>query len=189
MLTYPLIRCIDPGFPNGLLHSPFVIALRNRSVGDRELLEWLGCADYEPQPPSPTTRHQLYLSEDAEWILVADNWSYGLFFRCGEDLLARGARWGELFAFCVGDADESYSFSHYVDGSRRRAYAVDSPHWSDRIVSLDEGTPLQAESDSLRMEEAMLIVWTLAASLGIETDHRRKTFRCYGPAVDDGLGG
>lgn len=184
MATYPILPIAQPEFPFGVLHSPFVIAIRNRSLGDAEILEWLNCSQYEPRPAAPFAFPRVYVGQDEHWTLVADDWAYTLRHRCGERRLERGARWGEMFSFWVGDSDESYGFSHYVDGTLQRAYHVDSPQFSDRIVVYEEGPPLPGESEALREKDGMVIVWVLAESLGIETDHRRKRFRCYG---QDGL--
>ncbi len=180
-LNYPLLPYRHPAFPHGVLHTPFVIAIRNRNLGDEPLLAWMGRADYRPAEPR-LTHPRVYLTEDAEWTLIADDWAYTLFHWCREHRLRDAARWGEVFAFWVGDADRGYGFSHYVNGERRREYIVDSPHFDDRVVVADEGPRLAAESAALHsQEDATVIVWTLAASLGIETDHRNKRLRCYGP--------
>ena len=88
-----------------------------------------------------------------------------------ELLAAAGQRW-DLFSYSVGDIDESYEIVCYRDGELIRHRRVDSPRYDDRVVSIDIGEPLPAETASLWLEDAVRIGRSLATAQGIDVCYR-----------------
>lgn len=86
-----------------------------------------------------------------------------------------------MFAFWVGDSDESYGFDLFADGQHRRSLLVESPSYTDRKVRRDEGMPLPGETAELYEKDATIIVWTIAQTLGISVNPQTTVFRRYAP--------
>ena len=186
---YPIIA--------GVLHAPYFIFLRGAVLPtDDEVLDllarpptpwWRGRAQPRTVKRLPVPDHlplreeYVYVGEQAGWYMIADDWAYNLWHR--EDrprLLERlAARW-EVFALCLPDVDESHEFVHLVGGRRVRERRVDSPHYTDRVVALNFGTPFPCETEALYGRDAEEIVWTVAGAVGVPREHNRSTLRRYG---------
>lgn len=185
---YPLI--------DGVLHAPYFVFLRGAPLPtDDEVLKllfptprssWqglLGAPSHErvpiPDDRAPADEH-VYIGEQGGWTMIADDWFYHLWHR--EDrkkLLERlAARW-EVFALLLPDVDESYELVHFVEGRRVRERRVDSPHYTDRVVTIEHGQPLPCETEALYRQDGAVIVWTVAAAVGVPQLHDRATLRCY----------
>ncbi len=69
------------------------------------------------------------------------------------------ARDYELYVCSVGDCDLSYAFEYHKAGQLRRKRVVESPRFSDQIVTVDLGTPLVAEAEiwDCDMDDALRI--------------------------------
>lgn len=60
-----------------------------------------------------------------------------------------------------------------------RERRVDSPHYTDRVVSVEHGRRLPCETDDLYGQDGEAIVWTVAAAVGVPRVHDRATLRRY----------
>ena len=187
---------VNPDYPiiGGVLHAPYFVFLRGTPFPtDDEVLEllfppprswWrsvLGAPRHErvPVPEAlPLGEEYVYVGEQAGWYMIADDWHYHLWHRRDrKELLQRlAARW-ELFALVRPDVDESYEFVHFVGGLMMRERRVDSPHYTDRVVSVEYGRPLPCETEDLYGQDGEVIVWTVAAAVGVPRVHDRATLR------------
>ena len=173
---------------NGRIHSGFFIFIKpTRPLSDKAVLEHLGLGHFAPILQFRDTRmpfqveDYLFITECSGWLHVADGLRYSLWNRSDRlPFLMRASQLGEVCAVMLGDVDESYEFVLIRDQERVRHRLVDSPHFRDRVVTIDAGTPLPAEDEALWSQDCDTIIFTLAESLGINTDHRESVIRCYG---------
>ena len=180
-IEYPFIATTDlAAFDGYMLHAPFLVAIRSLTPSDTDLLSALGLSNYHRCPiEEHSFSRQVFITNVGEWTLVADDWYYTLWHT---GTAARACtHWGDVFAFVVGDSDESYGFDLFEAGEHRRALQVDSPHYNDRVTIRDDGTPLPGERPELFEKDAILIVWTVAKGLGISPDPHTTRFRRYAP--------
>ncbi|MCB9762051.1 MAG: hypothetical protein H6741_00245 [Alphaproteobacteria bacterium] len=173
----------DPPLTHGTLHAPYFLFLRgDPPLEDRDLLRRLDMKEPQPHPlgAHPGKGSWVYLGEQGDWFMIADDWFYTFWHRADrrQVLEALARRW-ELFALRWPDVDESYEFTWFRDGALRRERIVDSPHYTDRIVTVDVGEPLPCETPALYEADGAEIVWIVAASLGIPRRHRKDTLRVY----------
>lgn len=186
------MSAVNPDYPiiSGVLHAPYFIFLRGSPLptdldvlGLLGLHRWSGLRNYGRLPLTDDLPggDYVYLGEQGGWLLIADDWFYHLWHRKDRpQLLERLAAGRELVALRRPDVDESYEFVHFREGRRVRERRVDSPHYTDRVVAIDVGTPLPCESEVLYARDPDEIVWTVAAELGVPRTHDRATLRRYG---------
>jgi len=189
---------VNPDYPiiGVVLHAPYFVFLRGMPLPtDGEVLEllfppprswWRGLlgAPAHERVPVPVDlqlgEEYVYVGEQAGWYMIADDWYYHLWHRRDrKELLQRlAARW-ELFTLVRPDVDESYEFVHSVGGRRVRERRVESPHYTDRVVTIEHGRPLPCETDDLYGQDGEQIVWTVAAAVGVPRVHDRAALRRY----------
>ena len=189
-VEYPFLEVLEsPTFGNCIVHSPFIVAIRSTTPTDSEVLEVLGLSHYRASAlRDRTSSKEVFITNAGEWTLVADDWAYTIWHAdkvwdaAGDRGLTRACgRWGSVFAFWVGDSDESYGFDLFADGQHRRSLLVGSPSYTNRKVRRDEGMPLPGETAELYEKDAMIIVWAIAQMLGILVDPQTNVFRRYVP--------
>jgi hypothetical protein len=187
-VEYPFLEArVSLTFGNCIVHSPFIVAIRATTPTDSEVLEVLRLSHYRASELRDRSfRKQVFITNAGEWTLVADDWHYTIWHAdnvwdaAGDRGVTRACgRWGSVFAFWVGDSDESYGFDLFADGQHQRSLLVESPSYTDRKVRRDEGMPLPGETAELCEKDAMTIVWTIAQTLGISVDPQTTVFRRY----------
>ena len=186
--AYPII--------GGVLHAPYFIFLRGAPMPTNDVLDLLwpprrsswqgvlggrGCKRLPLPCAAPPHGVHVYVGTLAGWYLIADDWSYSLWHREDrQELLNKLAAQWELFALLRPDVDESYEFVHYIQGRRVRERRVESPRYTDRVVTLDFGTPFPCEGADLYEQDGDEIVWTVAGAVGVPRVHNRRALRRYG---------
>ena len=178
---------IPPEVANGVLHAPFFIFIKDvGDYSDQQLLELTGASDYQPLgviDPSQVLsyRYICFLRDDAGWTHVIDDWWYSLWHqKCLRGNLVGASEKHTIFACSVGDCDESYGFQLYQAGQIVRDYEVQSPGYSDRIVSVDDGALLDGEEHVDKCKDDGLdIVLAIARSQGIDLNHEAKKIHTY----------
>jgi hypothetical protein len=170
---------------NGHLHSPYFIFIRATGwLSDRDILTFLGLSDFVASPPGRALRTRyMYFTENDEWIHIADDWSYHLWYRGQEAVAAlhERAAGSPTFACAVGEDDRSFDFSYYFSGELVRRYVVEDPHYDRRrrIVTEDFGKPLSGEKSLSDIGDEQEYVLSLAAGLGVKLEHQPSAIRCY----------
>ena len=167
------------------LSSPHITFLQNDSLPDETALQILGFED--PQRVACSRRaHHVTITESEGWKHIADGWSHqSCFHRDRVTRLRALSAFGTVFSFSMGDFDASYDFILIRDGDVARHRVVDSPSFSDRVVRLDGGDPLPGESAALFEEDATIIGFSLAESLGVGVDYTQLKLRCYSTRQPD----
>jgi len=96
----------------------------------------------------------IYLSNDENWTHIFDDWNL-ILYRSKEfnDTLKKLTYNYEIFTCLVGDADLSFEFKHYKNGTLSRHYKVDSPNYNDEIVTINYGKPFDIENEAFKFEE------------------------------------
>jgi hypothetical protein len=171
----------QPFIRNRYLHAPYFIFVRTTGVyTDVELLHQLGVTQVARDwTPSRTTR-SLFVTEDQEWMHVADDWSYTLWHSPSVRIaLTNLAMRHDVFTCSVGDSDRSFEFAYYKDTHLLRHYAVDISLSGKRGVVTDIGRPLPGEAEALQREESLEIVLGIAQSLGIDKHNDLQAIRTY----------
>lgn len=121
------------------------------------------------------------MCDSGGWLMLADDWYYTLWHKQStRPAIGSIGASHEVFAYSVGEGDRSFDFVHYQNGKLARAYVVESPNYSDRIVVENIGTPLPGETALLR-EDGDNIGIQLAETLGIKTRFKDDELRIYVP--------
>jgi len=168
----------------GSLHAPFFIFIKCAGAySDADLLRRFGLSGYQRVSAPPDSGPYVCLTEDGQWMHIADDWSYTLWHRPSTwETLAETAKNHDVFACSTGDCDYSWQFVYYRHGRLLRKYVVDDPHYrKGGIVVEDFGIPLEAEESATQLSDESEIVLTIAASLGIDVNHRAKEIRVCAP--------
>lgn len=147
----------------------FVYVRDSGTLSDSELLAALGLhgytADSEPRFPC----RYAHIMRAADWSAYADDWLYTAYNSSGiTDAVARLGRRYEVLRAAMGDADESFEFHHFLDGSLRRGF-----HFHDYAgrssVILDSGAPLSCESDFELGSDPWPFMCAVADEIGIDS--------------------
>ncbi len=181
VLTPPVKRESPFDIFNGVIHSPFFIFIRcARTYSDNKLLRMLGLKGYTPEEFRSLGQTIVLITEDENWVHIADDWSYTLYYMSKlRDAIDRIAEKHEVYTCSVGDTDSSYDFTYHCDGKLVRKYVVEDPHYRGGEVKEDFGIPIPGEAKAMQLECEWTRVMTIAASLGIDLWHQRDRVRIY----------
>ncbi len=177
-MDYPFIDSVGVGegahHLENYLHSPYVICVRAPSLSTAELLRTLGAAHLRAAPRGERGGRSLYVLRDDEWVVAADDWWYCLWRDPDKPGRLRAlAEHGELVAFAMGDCCESYDLWRFYDGELVRRRVVESPHYNDRVVTVDEGEWASYEDEALYTLDASLIRRRVLSAHGVELARMR----------------
>lgn len=168
------------------IHSMFFLFIRTGGqLSDREVLKALDLEDYLPVAPSGIiSEPHVFLTNDREWLHVADDLCYSLWHKGHEEVCERlASRLAdfEIFSFWTGDVDWAFGFSHFFRTRLLRCLEVADPHMdvSRRTIQVDTGNPFPAELPLDEVKEPLSYLPQLAATLGIDMAHNSDTIRCY----------
>ena len=160
----------DPCIIRGRLHSPFFIYFRrDPPLTDEQILSHFGLTEHVSVEQLSGYHTYVVIMDVGEWTLLADDWHYHLWHqRSTKPAIATLAQQRDVFAWSIGDSDDSFAFCLYLDGQLLREYIVDSPNYNDQVVRVDFGEHLPLES-MLRFTRFSLAedLHRLAAELGI----------------------
>jgi hypothetical protein len=170
---------------DGRLHSPFFIFLRHpHQYSDADVLARFKLDSYQRAPHATRHGRHAILCDSGNWLMLADDWHYTLWhMKTTRPAMEALGTSHELYTCMVGDCDRSFDFVHYKQGRLARKYVVASPHFSDRRVVEDFGTPLPGEAALLR-NDGYNIGIELAETLGIKTRFTMEELRIYVPERD-----
>lgn len=171
----------------GHIHAPYFIFIRcGEAYSDDELLGYLGIEGYAPDANTCRSGMQwLYITSDDEWVHIADDWRYSFWSSDSiRDYIAAIGKRHDVFACSVADTYWQFEFEFYRDGELRRRFSMESESdrgfWSD----VDFGKPLPAERPQSNTDDPLDYVLELAASVGVNTRHRRRRVRSYSKIYD-----
>src|SRR3954470_17234866 len=163
------------------LHAPYFIFVQAVGIySDLDLLRHLGVSHVAQDfTPSRATK-SVFVTQDREWMHVADDWSYTLWHADRTRTAIAGfAMRHDIFTCCVGDVDRSFNFAYYQNARLVRQYVVDATLYGERSVVIDEGSPLPGEAEAMQAHEGVDIVLAIAQSLGINVNHDIHDIRTY----------
>jgi hypothetical protein len=168
---------VDSEFIPGRL--PHFIFVRDAgSHSDTDLLHLFGLATFRPTQSPWWSGPHVFLADDGEWTMVADDCNYTLWHMPStEQAIHQLGHTFDVFAASVGDCDCSFDFVYYRDGRVARRYVVD-----DRGGVVENiGEPLPGEAAAFREITELRIVRAIAVSLGIRINHTAQKIRAYDP--------
>lgn len=168
---------------NGIPCSPYFVFIRDISdYDDLDVLKLLEFESFEEiEMMEFMDDHDcIYLSRDRNWTHIMDNSNYT--FWCSSPMHERIERLGrkyEIFTCMVGDVDQSYEFRYYRGGVKIREHIVESPNYSDEVVKVNYGVPLDVEKDVLQLEDPLDRVIQIAQSLGLRLPTVVDQMKCF----------
>lgn len=170
----------QPSIFNDRLHSPFFIYFRrDPQLSDEQILAHFGLGRYERVSLLPKTATYAVITDAGDWTLLADDWLYRLWHMpTTRNAIESLGQKRDVFAWSVGDCDESFEYMFYRGGELVRQLTVDSPNYSDQVVRRDFGDklPLESELHDLPIEHK---IDRLCSDIGIVTAVTRDGLRLY----------
>lgn len=170
----------QPSIFSGHLHAPFFIYFRREpQLSDKQILEHFGLNAYQSVAKLPPGSTYAVIAEAGDWTLLADDWLYQLWHMPStKNAIESLAKTRDVFAWSLGDCDQSYEYAVYRNGALVRQLVVDSPHFDDQVVRLDIGEqlPFESESQGLPIEQKME---RFCYNMGIKDVVRREDLRVY----------
>jgi hypothetical protein len=170
----------QPSIFDGHLHAPFFIYFRREPLlSDKQILAHFGLHAYHSTAKLPPSSTYAVITDAGDWTLLADDWLYQLWHmpstRNAIKLLAKTR---DVFAWSIGDCDQSFEYTIYRNGELVRQYIVDSPHFDDQVVRIDFGDrlPFESELHDLPIEQKMD---RFCSDIGINTIVQRDGLRLY----------
>ncbi|WP_425618878.1 hypothetical protein NA78x_002597 [Anatilimnocola sp. NA78] len=173
---------MEPKVSNGHLHAPFFIFLRrDPELSDQQILGHFGLRTHRYSAKLPPFSTYVVLADVGDWTMLADDWLYQLWHlpstKAAIESLAKDR---DVFAWSIGDCDESFEYCLYINGQLIRHYVVDSPHFDDQVVRVELGQRLRFESELLASDlpivEKMI---RMGANLGINVVVKQEMLRIY----------
>ncbi len=162
------------------LHAPFFIYFRGTPrLSDKQILDHFGLHAYQSAAKLPPSSTYAVIADAGIWTLLADDWLYRLWHmpstRKAIELLAKTH---DVFAWSLGDCDQSYEYMIYLNGELVRQCTVDSPHFDDQVVRINIGEhlPFETESKGLPIEQKME---RFCCNMGINDSVKREDLRVY----------
>jgi hypothetical protein len=179
-----------PQIFEGRLHAPYFIYFRRvAKLSDAQILAHFGLTTYRLTEKLQRSSTYAVIGDAGEWTLLADDWFYRLWHMpTTRPAIESLAKEGEVFAWSVGDCDQSFDYCLYRDGRLVRQYMVDSPHFSDQVIRTDFGERLSFESEllssDLSIEEKMN---QFTSQLGINPFVTQDMLRLYATPYESKL--
>lgn len=167
----------------GIPHSPYFIFINGLSdKSDVEVLSLLELhtAEKVEHNESLMDKECIYISRDANWVHIMDNWFYSHWH--SKELRQKIDELGkkqEIFTCSIGDCDLSFDFKYFAEGRKLREYIVQSPNFNNQIIMTDSGVPLPAENIGVKKKDPLDKVMYIARSLGIVLPGRKQEISCY----------
>jgi hypothetical protein len=122
----------------------------NILLSDEQILAHFGLNTHRYTPKLPPFSTYAVIADLGDWTMLADDWLYQLWHLSStRPAIQSLAKDRDVFAWSVGECDESFEYSLYQNGQMIRQYWVDSPHYHDQVVSTDLGPRLPFESELL----------------------------------------
>lgn len=172
------------------MRSSFWIYLKSgRQFSDTDLLREFGLTGYSlatwpnefEQRIALAHSRTVAFGSSGEWTCVADDGFYTLWnMKATRETLAHLAGSCDLFAYSLGDCNDSYDLVYYSNGQLVRKYVViDSPEGGRQEIFETFGEPLPGESKTLDFSEFQQGVAAIAQFLGFSTSHLIDDLRFY----------
>jgi hypothetical protein len=174
-LNYPQIF-------DGQLHAPFFIYFRRiPRLTDEQILAQFGLTTYRYTKKLQPSSTYAVIADAGEWTFLADDWLYQLWhLPSTRPAIESLATTRDVFAWSVGDCDQSFEYCLYRNGIRVRQYIVDSPSFSDQVIRVNFGEVLPFESELLSADlEITDKMNQFSAYLGINTIVTQDMLRVY----------
>lgn len=159
------LRIID-----GRVSSGHFIYVRDAgTLSDTEFLAALELRGYTPDSKPRFPCHYAHIMRASDWSGYADDWLYTAYNSTGVgDAVSRLGRSYEVLRVAIGDADQSFEFYHFLDGTLRRGF-----HFRDYAgkssVILDRGAPLRCESAFQLGSDPWPFLCAVADEIGIDS--------------------
>ncbi|MBA4019343.1 MAG: hypothetical protein C0483_19425 [Pirellula sp.] len=172
-----------PNIFDDRLHSPHFIYFRGGiKLTDENILAHFNLTKHHRVFEIDDATTYVIITDAGEWTMIADDWLYNLWHMPStKTALGSLGKNREVFAWSVGDCDESFQFCLYRSGKLVRNYVVDSPNYNDQIVKVDVGEALPSETELFASDlETGEKLNRLTISLGIDPRVSRDSLRIYG---------
>ena len=158
----------------GLLHSYHVVFVRLRGkMSDQEVLRAMGLVGLKVLDPVEQIQlvgpGHVFLARSSGWLHVAGDWMQTLDRALGDRQVLRDLSVSaDVVELIIGDCDQSYKYSVWKDGELRRRRVVESPGFTDRVLTEDVGELLPNESPELLENAGGKVQAKVLEWLGIE---------------------
>ena len=169
---------MGPSIIKGYLHAPFFIFFgREPQLTDEQILAHFALATHQRRDPLPPSCTYAVIADLGDWTMLADDWLYQLWHlpttRPAIESLGKGR---PVFAWSIGDIDDSFEFSLYQDGKLTRHYSVDH----NQVVNIDVGERLLYETELLASDLGLdTKMWRLTENAGIDIAVKLDRIRIY----------
>ena len=169
------LRIID-----GRVSSGHFIYVRDAgTLSDTESLAALELRGYTPDSEPRFPCHYAHIMRASDWSGYADDWLYTAYNSTGVgDAVSRLSRSYEVLRVAIGDADQSFEFYHFLDGTLRRGF-----HFRDYAgkssVILDRGAPLKCESAFQLGSDPWPFLCAVADEIGIDSRTMTEALSSY----------
>ena len=169
------------------LHAPYFIFIRDCTISDRELLKTFGLSTYHRCTSANNFGRYTVLAKHQRWTSIADDWHYTLWnMQSTRTVIQALAQTFDIYTCSVGDSDQSFDFVIYQNGQISRKYAYETlyPAYLSGEVTDMIGSPLPCETELLKLENAMDIVFGIGEYLGIPMEWTESQLRLYAHPVE-----
>ena len=162
-----------PFFRWGDLHTPFMIYVRSHHrLSDQDFMDLFGLQNYlKAFPPLPPTGSHVVFANDTEWMHIADDFRYTLWYSPKTaEAIAKLSTSYDVFRSSIGDIDNSFEFEYHQDGKLVRKFVFeDDVVKRTQTVTVDTGPKLLGEPTTLSdlIVTAQRMFPTITQALGI----------------------
>lgn len=175
-----------PKIINGVFHSPYFIFVRAAGhVSDSHLLNILDLRKFvRTEIVEDWSKPHIYLTDDGEWIHIADDWRYSLWHK-GQKQQVENLHdcmpEADIFTCSVGESDCSFHFEYYSGRQLLRRFEVEDKFYDKKRQSVVEniGNPLAPERNLSETGDELTYVLSIAAWAGVKISHNLDLIRCY----------
>jgi hypothetical protein len=171
-----------PEIFDGRLHCPHFIYFRGGTkLSDEQILAHFELSSYFRAKSYSEFATYAVIANSGDWTVLADDWLYTLWHQPSKrTAIETLAEERDLFAWSVGDCDRSFDFYLYRCGQLVRKHVVESPRFTDQIVTADFGERLPSETELLASNlDISIKLDLLTRSLGIDTAVSQDSLRVY----------
>lgn len=159
------LTIIDGGISSG----HFVFIRDAGTLSDAGFLAVLGLRDYAPDREPRFPCHYAHIMRAGDWSGFADDWFYTAYNSASiGDAISQLGQSYDVLKLAIGDADQSFEFYHFLDGSLCRGFHFRA--WAGKSsVILDIGSPLMCESTFQLGSAPCPFMWVVADEMGIDS--------------------
>lgn len=169
------LRIVD-----GRIFSGHFIYVRDAgTLSDFEFLAALGLREYTPDREPRFPCHYAHILRASDWSGYADDWFYTAYNSIGiDEAVLRLAYSYEVLRVAIGDADQSFEFYHFRDGTLHRGFNF-RDYAGKSSVMLDSGSRLNCESAFELGSDPWPFLCAVADEIGIDSHAMTESVSSY----------